>query len=360
MAIIPKITVTQVDNVPRGAPGVAGKVAIVAEFSKTLSAPVSVKTFDDAVDAAVTGGTVGVDSPVGDKCLDPLFRGGATDVILVDIAPSSAGNPTGTEIVTAATNLDENYDILLIPYVLTDANLTSIKSYLNDRFSASHPVGLIAPVTRSQASDYVTTAAIFANGGTFGLISQQFTVNNTVLSVAQSAAYYAGLIAERRVDESFTMKLLDGVEGVTTELTFAQSSDLGYKLVEAGYPVAKCLNRAEKTFVIVNSRLPHIVTATDGASVHLDLYMERTINYIINLFNLEDFLGEKNDAITLDAIEQRLASVKHECVETLGLVEDIVYNVEKVNRDCVRANIEEIVFDGVVTEIDANVTYDVI
>ena len=359
MAIIPKITVTQVDNVPKGQPGIAGKVAIVAEFSKTLSAPVSVKTFAAAVDAATTG-TISGSSPIGDQCLDPLFRGGATDVIIVDIAPSTAGSPTGTEIVTAATSLEENYDILLIPYVLTDANLTSIKSYINDRFTSSHPVGLIAPVTRSAAADYVTTAAIFATGGTFGLISQQFTVNNTQLSVAQSAAYYAGLIAERRVDASFTMKTLEGVEAVTSELTFAQSSDLGYKLVEAGFPVAKCLNRATKTFVIVNSRLPHTVTATDGTSVHLDLYMERTINYIINLFNLEDFLGEKNNAITLDAIEQRLARIKHECIDTLGLVEDIVYSVEKVNRDCVRANIEEIVLDGVVTEIDANVTYDVI
>ena len=359
MAIIPKITVTQVDNVPKGAPGIAGKVAIVAEFSKTLSAPVSVSSYAEAISAA-TNAAVSVSSPVGDQCLDPLFRGGATDVIIVDIAPSTSGSPTGTEIVTAATSLDENYDILLIPYVLTDANLTSIKSYLDDRFAASHPVGLIAPVTRTAAADYVTTAAIFAKGGTFGLISQQFTVNNTILSVAQSSAYYAGLVAERRVDSSFTMKVLEGVEGVTSELTFAQSSDMGYKLVEAGYPVAKCLNRAEKTFVIVNSRLPHTVTTTDGVSVHLDLYMERTINYIINLFNLEDFLGDKNNPITLDAIEQRLARVKHECIDTLGLVEDIKYSVEKVNRDCVRANIEEIVFDGVVTEIDANVTYDVI
>lgn len=359
MAIIPKITVTQVDNVPKGAPGIAGKVAIVAEFSKTLSAPVSVSSYAEAISAA-TNAAVSVSSPVGDQCLDPLFRGGATDVIIVDIAPSTSGSPTGTEIVTAATSLDENYDILLIPYVLTDANLTSIKSYLDDRFAASHPVGLIAPVTRSAAADYVTTAAIFAAGGTFGLISQQFTVNNTTLSVAQSSAYYAGLVAERRVDSSFTMKTLDGVEAVTDELTFAQSSDLGYALVEAGYPVAKCLNRAEKTFVIVNSRLPHTVTTTDGVSVHLDLYMERTINYIINLFNLEDFLGDKNNPITLDAIEQRLARVKHECVDTLGLAEDIIYSVERVNRDCVRTNIEEIVFDGVVTEIDANVTYDVI
>lgn len=359
MAIIPKITVTQVDNVPKGAPGIAGKVAIVAEFSKTLTKPISVRTYANAI-AEATSATVTSSSPIGDQCLDPLFRGGATDVIIVDIAPSTSGSPTGTEIVTAATSLDENYDILLIPYVLTDANLTNIKSYLDDRFSASHPVGLIAPITRSAAADYVTTAAIFADGGTFGLISQQFTVNNTTLSVAQSSAYYAGLVAERRVDASFTMKVLEGVEGVASELTFAQSSDMGYKLVEAGYPVAKCLNRAEKTFVIVNSRLPHTVTTTDGVSVHLDLYMERTINYIINLFNLEDFLGDKNNPITLDAIEQRLARVKHECVDTLGLAEDIIYSVEKVNRDCVRTNIEEIVFDGVITEIDANVTYDVI
>lgn len=359
MAIIPRITVTQVDNVPRGEPGLAGKVAIVAEFSKTLSAPVSVKTFAEAVDTATTG-TISGTSPIGDQCLDPLFRGGATDVIIVDIAPSTAGSPTGTEIVTAATSLEENYDILLIPYVLTDANLTSIKTYIDDRFTASHPIGLIAPCTRSAAADYETTAAIFNKGGCLGLISQQFKVNNTDLSVAQSAAYYCGLVAERKVDASFTMKVLEGVEGVTSELTFAQSSDLGYKLVAAGYPVAKCLNRAEKTFVIVNSRLPHTVTTTDGVSVHLDLYMERTINYIINLFNLEDFLGDKNNNITLDAIEQRLARVKHECVDTLGLAEDIIYSVEKVNRDCVRANIEEIVFDGVITEIDANVTYDVI
>lgn len=359
MAIIPKITVTQVDNVPKGQPGIAGKVAIVAEFSKTLSKPISVNTYANAL-AEATNAAVTSGSPVGDQCLEPLFRGGANDVILVDISPSTAGSPTGAEIVTAATNLEENYDILLIPYVLTDANLTAIKAYIDDRFEGSHPVGLIAPCTRSAAADYVTTAAIFEDGGTFGLISQQFTVNNTQLSVAQSAAYYAGLIAERRVDASFTMKTLEGVEAVTSELTFAQSSDLGYKLVEAGYPVAKCLNRATKTFVIVNSRLPHTVTATDGTSVHLDLYMERTINFIINKFNLEDFLGEKNNPITLDAIEQRLARVKHEVIDDLGLVEDIVYSVEKVNRDCVRANIEEIVFDGVVTEIDANVTYDVI
>lgn len=359
MAIIPKITVTQVDNVPKGQPGIAGKVALVAEFSKTLSQPVSVKGYPNAIAEATTG-PVTASSPVGDQCLEPLFRGGATDVILVDISPSTSGSPTGAEIVTAATNLEENYDILLTPYVLSDTHLGSIKSYIDDRFSNSHPVGLISPVTRSGAADYVTTANIFADGGTFGLITQQYTVNNTLLSIAQTTAYYAGLIAERKVDASFTMKTLEGVEGVSEELTFAQSSDLGYKLVEAGYPVAKCLNRAEKNFVIVNSRLPHVVTATDGASVHLDLYMERTINYIINLFNLEDFLGEKNNAITLDAIEQRLARVKHECIDTLGLVEDIKYSVEKVNRDCVRANIEEIVFDGVVTEIDANVTYDVI
>ena len=359
MAIIPKITVTQVDNVPKGAPGLAGKVAVVAEFSKTLTAPISVSSYAEAIREAVTL-PITSSSPVGDQILDSLFRGGATDVIIKDISPSTAGSPTGAEIVAAATTLEENYDILFIPYVLIDTNITAVKAYIDDRFESSHPVGLIAPITRTAAADYVTTAAIFADGGTFGLVSQQFTVNDTQLSVAQSAAYYCGLVAERKVDASFTMKTLEGVEAVTDELTFAQSSDMGYKLVEAGFPVAKCLNRAEKNFVIVNSRLPHVMTVTDGTQLHLDLYMERTINYIINLFNLEDYFGEKNNPITLDAIEQRLARIKHDVVDIQGLVNDIVYSVEKVNRDCVKTNIEEIVFDGVVTEIDANVTYDVI
>ena len=359
MAIIPKITVTQVDNVPKGQPGRAGKLALVAEFSKTLSQPVSVKDYPEAIAEATTG-PVTDSSPIGDQVIEPLFRGGATDVLLVDINPSTAGSPTGAEIVTAATSLDENYDILLTPYVLSDTHLGSIKSYIDDRFTASHPVALISPVTRSAAADYVTTAGIFADGGTFGLMTQQYTVNNTLLSLAQTAAYYAGLICKRKVDASFTMKTLEGVEGVTEELTFAQSSDLGYKLVEAGYPIAKCLNRSDKNFVIMNSRLPHKVIATDGTEVNLDLYMERTINYIINLFNLENYFGEKNKPATLDAIEQRLASLRRECIEDQELAEDIIYSVEKVNRDKVKAKIEEIVFDGVITEIDVDVSYDVI
>lgn len=357
MAIIPNITVGQVDNVPRGNPGVAGKVAVVAEFSKTLTVPVSVNGYPEAI-AAVTNAPVTSESPVGDKILDSLFRGGATEVILKDIAPTSAGNPTGAEIVTAATSLEENYDILFIPYDLTDGNLTAVKAYIDDRFTSSHPVGLACPCSRESTSNYQTTANIFKDGGLFGLITQQFTVNDTVLSVAESAAYYAGLLAERRVDASFTMKTLDGVEGVTPEHTFATGDD-GYKLVDYGYPIAKCLNRAEKNFVIVNSRLPHTITASDGTVIHMDLYMERTINYIINLFQLEDFLGERNNNVSLEAIEQRLARVRHDCVDTLGLVRDIRYSVEKVDRDTVRTNIEKIIFDGVITQINANVTYDV-
>ena len=357
MAIIPNINVTQVDNVPPGSPGVAGKVAVVAEFSKTLTTPISVKSYPEAV-KAVTSAQVTTDSPVGDKILNPLFRGGATEVILKDIAPTSTGNPTGAEIVAAATSLEENYDILFIPYDLTDANLTAVKSYINDRFTNSHPVGLVAPCSRESTSDHQTTANIFNDGGLFGLITQQFTVNDTVLSIAESAAYYVGLLTERKVDTSFTMKTLKDVEGVTPELTFAEGDD-GYKLVEYGYPIAKCLNRADKNFVIVNSRLPHTITASDGTVIHVDLYMERTINYIINLFQLEDFLGERNNNVSLEAIEQRLARIRHDCVDTLGLVQDIRYSVEKVDRDSVRTNIEEIIFDGVITQINVNVTYDV-
>lgn len=363
MAIIPKITVTQVDNVKKGIPGMAGRVALVAEFSKTLSAPVFVEKYPDAV-SELTTGTITESSPVGDQVLEVLFKGGATEVVGISIDADTAGSPTGAEIVTAATSLDEMYDILLIPYVLTDDALTAVKAYIDDRFEGSQPVGLVAPINRTTVALYKTTAEIFNDGGLLGLVSQQFSVDDTTLSLPQSAAYYAGQIAQKRVDQSFTMKKIE-IDGVTPELTFAApstttgSGDDGYELVKAGYPIAKCLNRASQNYVIVNSRLPHTITAVNGDTVNLDVSHERTINYIINLFQLQEYFGEKNNNITLEAIEQRLAQIRYNVVNELGLVNDIVYSVEKVNRDCVRVNIEEIELDGIVTCINANVTYNI-
>lgn len=363
MAIIPKITVTQVDNVKKGIPGMAGRVALVAEFSKTLSAPVFVEKYPDAV-SELTTGTITESSPVGDQVLEALFKGGATEVVGISIDADTAGSPTGAEIVTAATSLDEMYDILLIPYVLTDSALEAIKAYIDDRFEGSQPVGLVAPINRTTVALYKTTAEIFNDGGLLGLISQQFSVDDTTLSLPQSAAYYAGQIAQKRVDQSFTMKKIE-IDGVTPELTFAApstttgSGDDGYELVRAGYSIVKCLNRASQNYVIVNSRLPHTITALNGDIVNLDISHERTINYIINLFQLQEYFGEKNNNITLEAIEQKLAQIRYNVVNELGLVNDIIYSVEKVNRDCVRVNIEEIELDGIITCINANVTYNI-
>ena len=119
------------------------------------------------------------------------------------------------------------------------------------------------------------------------------------------------------------------------------------------------MNRASQNYVIVNSRLPHTITAVNGDTVNLDVSHERTINYIINLFQLQEFFGERNNNITLEAIEQKLAQIRYNVVNELGLVNDIVYSVEKVNRDCVRVNIDEIELDGIITCINANVTYNI-
>ena len=97
----------------------------------------------------------------------------------------------------------------------------------------------------------------------------------------------------------------------------------------------------------------------NGDTVNLDVSHERTINYIINLFQLQEFFGERNNNITLEAIEQKLAQIRYNVVNELGLVNDIVYSVEKVNRDCVRVNIDEIELDGIITCINANVTYNI-
>ena len=57
-------------------------------------------------------------------------------------------------------------------------------------------------------------------------------------------------------------------------------------------------------------------------------------------------------------IKHELMRVKTECVN-LGLLKDIVYDVEKKDARTVDIHIQKLLFDGVITEIDVYVTVEV-
>ena len=74
--------------------------------------------------------------------------------------------------------------------------------------------------------------------------------------------------------------------------------------------------------------------------------------------SLHDFLGERNNDVTLNEIKHEVMRVKTECVN-LGLLKDIVYDVEKKDANTVDIHIQKLLFDGIITEIDVYVTVEV-
>ena len=221
---------------------------------------------------------------------------------------------------------------------LTSEVIAIITSFLEKRFLNKLPTG------------YLAFSDVYASAGDFcyGLLQQQLTVNGTPLSKVDSVAYYCGVLASLNVGNSMTMKVVPDVTGVTPEVSF-ENGQSGLALLTNGITVFKCQNRGNNKFVVVNSEQPN----------GLDLYINRTRDFIVKEMNLHDFLGDRNRTPSLDEIKQEIDRVKERCVNTLDLLEDIEYTVEKKNSKCVDINITKLLFAEIITEIDVYISIEV-
>ena len=213
-----------------------------------------------------------------------------------------------------------------------------INSFTESRFKNKQPVG------------YVLCQAVpeLVNDFCYGTTYQELTVDGEKLSAVESAAYYCGILASLNVGSSMTMKILPQVTAINPELSF-ENGGFGLTLLKDGVTVFKCLDRANDKYVVVNSEQPN----------GYDLYINRVRDYVIREMNLFQFLGERNRPATLNEIKQELDRVKDKCVNTLDLLSDIVYSVEKKSAKCVDVYIEKLLFDGIITDIDVYVTIEV-
>lgn len=358
MATIPRIKIVEAPSqrvIQR--PGMAGKVCVIGAFSKRTDTytPVVCTSLSDAQDKLGDD----IENYNGDKVLPQIFNknGGVSSIIAVSFTTTTeSGGETVVEktltnekLALALGALTENYDTLFIAEELSDTQFSACVSYLDNSRESAKPAGMVAVANRANVTAYQTTAGLFDAGSLYGLIIQQFTVNGEQLSLIESGAYYCGLLSAKKVNQSFTMKRLDGVEAIYPEYTFSSSSDDGYKLVEAGISVAKVLNRSEDYNVIVNSMQP----------CGRDVYIERTVNYIIREFQLEEFFGEINNDITISAVKGRLEAVKRRMVNELNLLQDIDFDVVKTSPSCIEIIIESLTFYGVITCIDVVLTVEV-
>jgi hypothetical protein len=281
-----------------------------------------------------------------------LFANGATSVLAVNV--STQEEDVWTKTITAdnlAASLakikGEDWDILFVAAPITDAFMAIIDAYLDSTYEMKYPAGFIGALNGANDAADIATAAL-AGEHCYGLIVQQLNINGVGRSKLLSAAYYAGLIAGMGVGDTMTMKTVPGVTRCYPELSF-DTGGAGKALLEAGITTIKPVDRNTGRHIVVNSEQPN----------GLDLYINRVRDYVVKEMSLHPFLGERNNETTLNEIKHEVDRVKSECIDTLKLLKDIEFNVEKISAQCVEINISRLVFDGLITEIDVNITLEV-
>ena len=349
-AQVPKVQVFLQEGTKSPGTGEAGKIAVIGAFDTEDTDP---KLFTSLAAAQADWGT---DTDFdGCACLPYLFMSGATSVLGVNITTwSDDATPVPTKTINS-TNLaaalakikGEDWDILFVCASITDAFIAIIDAYLDSTYEMKWPAGYVAAITGANDAANIATAAL-AGDHSYGLITQQSRINGVVCSVLKTAAYYAGLIAGMGVGDTMTMKTVPYMTKVLPELSF-ETGGAGKALLEAGITCFKCTDRHVGRHVVVNSEQPN----------GLDLYVNRVRDYVVKELSLHDFLGERNNETTLNEIKSEVDRVKSECINSLRLLRDIEFNVEKVDSRCVEINISKLIFDGTITEIDVYVSVEV-
>jgi len=352
MGVIPEVSIKPTKTKIITQPGMAGSIAVIGAFDCEETSLQAFKTLREAQEK------LGVDKTLmGCKILDKLFqRGkGASSIIAANIT-TGTGETKETEVTSeklekALNQLKgEKFDMIIVAAELDDAAVEMVIAFLDEAYDLQKPVGTILALKRTNAEAAKTTAAKFKEGSLYGLITQEFTLTNGVkLSLVESAAYYCGYIAGLKVDTSMTMAQLPEVINATPEYSFGENED-GTLLVGAGVTVLRCMDRINNKFVVVNSEQPS----------GLDLYIERTKDYVVRSMEFEEFLGDKNTSNTIASIKSHIETKKQYFVGNLNLLENIDYNVVKGEKpECVDVYLDSLLFAGVITKIDVYVVVEV-
>ena len=347
-AEIPHVTVILNKTPKQNGNGQAGKVAMIGAFKTTETNPVLFETLAEAVESFGDDTTFD-----GCACLPYIFRG-ATSVLAVNVSTQASSTWTKTiDATNLASSLakikGEDWDILFVAATLTDTFIPIIDEFLDDCYEIKYPAGYVGALGGGTTSANTTSAGL-AGEHCYALNTQGFMLDGstTASSVLISSAYLCGLIAEMSVGNTLTMKTIDGVSGVSPELSF-ETGGAGKAYVEAGIMTFKCADRNGGRYICVNSEQPN----------GLDLYINRVRDYVVKELSLHQFLGERNRQATLSEIEQEISRVADNCINTLDLLVDIEYEVTKKSAKCVDIHITKLLFDGIITEINVYVSVEV-
>ena len=338
-AVYPYVHVEKVAAQIISKPGVAGKIAVVGSFDTESTSPAYYNNLTDAQEALGTDTTLN-----GCKCLPKLFYG-ASGIVAIN----TGSEPLTTETLSSALAKikHEDFDLLFVAEEMTDAFIPIVATFLAEIYEFKNPASYVLALNRANKEAYEATKELLGNF-IIGTVSQQFIINNETYDLIESAAYYTGMIAGSNVANSMTRKNVPDMTGLVNEYTY-ETGDLGLWLVENGFTCFECINREEDVYQVVNSEQPN----------GYDLYMIRAENYIIKLFNLIRFLGEKTKPKTIDEVTQEIDRIRDYCINSLDLVNDITYTIRKAGAECVEIKLDSIKFPGVITKINMLIRVEV-
>lgn len=354
MAVEPKVEVIKNStDIQQVSNGMASRIAIVGAFDSIVS-DLTVVT-DKTTAHSIFGTTDVVDNFKGTDAIDFLFYG-ATELLVANVTtwsddetPVPSTTITNEKLDTALAKLHhEEFDILFIAEDLADVSQVIVTKWLSDEFKDKYCHGQIIQLNRSSGAEYATSVGTLGDN-TYYINTQQFNYLGTNLSLNQSTAYMAGLIASMGVNRSLTAKTIPNIQGISPEY-LTTAGELGAKLLELNIPFIKAKNRRLDEYICVNSRMPN----------ELDLYINRTRDYVINRIAVESYLGEINNERTVEGIHNIVDNLVYECVDILELLEEIDFVVERKSSECIDIIIKKMVFNGVVTEIDIHYSIEVI
>ena len=220
-----------------------------------------------------------------------------------------------------------------------DEIILELQSWLNARFKNKSGIGCSFALEESDdlARRVDTRMEV--------LLGQRGIYNVTVQringwSLNQSVAYISGVIAGRKLNKSLTNKVIRGISSIENELQFSGENQDGHRYMNAGVTVLRAFNRRNGEFGVLRSTCPS----------GYDLAIERSADYMTRQFQLNDYLGESSNVITLDAIAGEINSRMFTFINTLNLCNDIEASILKIDHHTVQIDLKYI-FDGIIDYI---------
>lgn len=215
-----------------------------------------------------------------------------------------------------------SYEILCIPYSLTDTELLMYNKFFIDRLKNDmEPIGLTFP--RDAGNDnlsYTTLPEMFKEGGIYKVITTPMIFEDgTSYDLAESTVYHSCRTSMTPVEVSETEKVITGLKGINTreEYGFERFNEITHN----GAVAVDILMNNNTQMGIVNCNTPTMI----------DLSILRTFNWIIREIKSKLRFGDKATA-TLSNVLEGVNLVGTNAVDT-GKADSVIPKVYRKDKD---------------------------